>query len=154
MRRTLTFTRAAILNRRKRTVPMVAFSKAVPRTQRTGLQMREHQVGKGTQPESQLIGGHCMGAGTIGEQILRLFLDPVLHVPPGAVKVLVETACIEHIFAQMGHYKARVLAPVKKLGFAYNATRTAPTLQCAVLELDEAAGWQIRGLLPQGFEAF
>lgn len=36
--------------------------------QRTSLQKREHQVGKGAQPEPQLIGGHIMGARPIGEQ--------------------------------------------------------------------------------------
>ena len=30
-----------------------------------GLKAREHQVGKGTEPESQLIGGHCVSAGAI-----------------------------------------------------------------------------------------
>ena len=30
-----------------------------------------------------------MAAGTIGEQVELLFLDPVLHVTPGAIEVII-----------------------------------------------------------------
>lgn len=58
--------------------------------QRGGAQTVYEYVGHAGEPEAQLIGPHGVGTGAVGEQVKLLFLDPVLHVAPGAVELLVE----------------------------------------------------------------
>jgi hypothetical protein len=51
-----------------------------------------------------------MDAGAVGEEVLLLFLDAVLHVTTGAVKVLVKRTRIKGVRLEVGHDKARVLS--------------------------------------------
>src|SRR5713226_404810 len=51
---------------------------------------RLHQtISKGREIQAQLIGAHHRSGRAIGEQRQLLFLDPVFHLSPGAVKLLV-----------------------------------------------------------------
>ena len=49
----------------------------------------EQNVGKGVEPQAQLIIIKIMVGGTVTEQVELLFFDAILHVPSGTVLLLV-----------------------------------------------------------------
>jgi hypothetical protein len=97
-------------------------------------------VGKGGEPEPELVRSHGHGRGAIGEQVELLLPDPVLDVAAGAVDVLVQGTGVDGPGGERGHDQARVCSLGQVLGFRHDAARPAPAVERAPEEVGEAAG--------------
>ena len=60
----------------------------------------EQDIGERREPQPELIGAHGRGGRPIGKEIERLLLDPVFHVAPSAVDVLLKGAGIDRVRRQ------------------------------------------------------
>src|SRR6185312_13706535 len=103
----------------------------------------EQDVGERCQPQTQLVGAHGGGRGTIGIEIELAFLDPVLHVAAGAVELLVEVFGLALSALERGDDEARIGPILGDLGLADDPALAAPAAARPIPELPEV----LRGLV-------
>ena len=138
IRRTLTFTWAPIFKNFNLMLWHVASAILVPRspTERSSLSTRK----PARKTRGVAHGPHGRRTGPVGEQIQLLLLDAVLHLPAGAVQLLVEFLRLVFLPGKVGHDEARVLPLVHVLGFAHDTSRARPTVARSIRELNETPG--------------
>src|SRR6185437_8472065 len=104
----------------------------------------EQDVGERCQPQTQLVGAHGGGRGTIGIEIELAFLDPVLHVAAGAVELLVEVFGLALSALERGDDEARIGPILGDLGLADDPALAAPAAARPIPELPEVPRGLVR----------
>src|SRR3981189_2103245 len=110
----------------------------------------DQHIGHRGEPQAQLVGPHGLSRGAVGVEIELAFLDPVLHVAPGAVNVLIELTCASLAAPERGDDEARIGLALRPLRLGDDAALLAPAIERTPLEILEAAR-RTAGLLGRGF---
>ena len=107
MRRTLVRTSAPIFRSLRRIVPHEARANWVW-LEADAAQGADQDIGHRGKPQTQLVGAHRVGRGTVGIKVELALLDAVFHLAAGAVELLVEVAGLVLLACQRGDDKARI----------------------------------------------
>ena len=105
-----------------------------------------HQhIGERGEVQPQLIGPHRRRAGPVGEQVQLLLLDPVFHLPAGAVDFSYRRLCTGLADRTGGHHEARVALVRQILRLAHHPPFDGPGLARLIAEVPERrAGRPVR----------
>ena len=139
MRRTETRTRAPIFRSFMRIVPQVAAARPVwaspmRRTAHTSTPaFAGAGSGEGGEPQAQVIGAHGGGTCAVSIKVELTLLDAVLHVPAGAVEVLIECPGRPLIGFERGDEEARIGTAVAAARHPLRLGDDPPTARPAVL---------------------